>query len=202
MKKILCLAALLVFNHKAFSQFNTIKMIRKLPEIQVDSVHLVEDKEIYSAVIESGAFNNLENFASPLISMPVSQPLINSAYGNRIDPLTGKVKFHAGIDFKGSSDSVMAIMLGQVKKVAYSRGLGNYIEIAHGDFRTTYGHLLFVLVAENTKVDAGTVIGITGSTGKSTGDHLHFGLKYKGKVINPAPFLDLIYRTLELKARK
>lgn len=96
----------------------------------------------------------------------------------------------------------MAIMPGKVKKVAYSRGLGNYIEVEHGEFISIYGHLAFVMVREGLNIKAGSVIGITGSTGRSTGDHLHFAIKYKGKVINPTPFLDLIYHTLELNAQK
>ena len=201
MKKILLVAAFIAFKYEAYSQFNTIRRIKKLPEIQVDTVHRIENEENSSAVTESAAFDKLKKFAGPLVSMPVSQPFINSAYGNRRDPLTGKVSFHAGMDFKGSSDSVMAVMPGIVKKVAYSRGLGSYIEVAHGDFKTTYGHLAFIMVKENTTIKAGTVIGVTGSTGRSTGDHLHLALKYKGKVVNPAPFLDLIYSKLEMNAR-
>lgn len=200
MRKILWFAAFYAFKHEGFSQFNTIRMHRKLPEIHADTFHQVEE-ENPSAVIEPAKYLKLSKTADPLVSMPVPKPLINSAFGYRKDPFTGKVKFHAGIDFKGSSDSVLAIMPGEVKKVAYSPGLGNYIEVAHGDFKTIYGHLSFIFVGKNTKVEAGRLIGRTGSTGKSTGDHLHFGLKYKGKVINPEPFLDLIYRELEMNTR-
>lgn len=185
----------------SYSQFNTIKKIKTLPQIQIDTAN--EGEKVESSLpIDSLRFMAADKRPGAVVSMPLFRPIINSTYGNRMDPLTGKESFHQGIDFKGAADSVMVVMPGEVKKVAYSRGLGNYIEVEHGDFKTTYGHLSFVMVREKTKVNAGTVIGITGSTGRSTGDHLHFAIKHKGRSINPLPFLDIIYREVQTSTRK
>lgn len=203
--KVLSVVALLVIHCSASAQFNTIKKVKSLPQIQIDSAGektKVPGSLLLLGAIDSTRFKKVEKHRGAVVSMPLTRPIINSGFGNRIDPLTGKEKHHYGIDFKGVADSVMVVMPGQVKKVAYSRGLGNYIEVEHGDFKTTYGHLSFVMVREKTKIAAGTVIGITGSTGRSTGEHLHFAIKHKGRIIDPAPFLDIIYRTLELNARK
>jgi len=190
------------FHTLAFGQFNTIKKIKVLPQIQVDTASQKTKPANILLVADSLWSKPIPLQAGTIVSMPLSRPVINSNFGNRIDPLTGKENYHQGIDFKGSADTVMVIMPGKVTKVAYSRGLGNYIEVEHGEFKTTYGHLSFVMVREKTKVKAGDVIGITGSTGRSTGDHLHFAIKHQGKIINPMPFLDLIYKRLEFEARK
>ncbi|PRY09057.1 peptidase M23-like protein [Pontibacter ummariensis] len=92
-------------------------------------------------------------------------------------------------------------MPGKVSKVGYSKGLGNYIEVAHGAYRSVYGHLSTILVREEALVQAGTVLAITGSTGRSTGEHLHFSLKHGARVVDPTPYLDLIYREIA-KARR
>lgn len=203
--KLLLFIFVFGFHSVAYSQFNTVKKIKVLPQIQIDTVGertKLKNDLLVVENIDSSWHEPVPSLKSAIVSMPLSQPIINSKFGNRIDPLTGEESFHQGIDFKGSADSVMVIMPGEVKKVAHSRGLGNYIEVEHGEFKTTYGHLSFVMVREKTKLKAGDVIGITGSTGRSTGDHLHFGLKHRGRIINPTPFLDLIYKTLELEAKK
>jgi len=202
--KIISLVCLLSFPFMTFGQFNTVKKIKVLPLVLVDSHKQVNTPKAEDSVglINSTGFKVRAEPSHSIVSMPLSRLIINSNFGNRIDPLTGKEVFHQGVDFKSSSDSVMVIMQGEVKNVAYSPGLGNYIEVEHGNFRTTYGHLSFVMVREKMKVDAGSVIGITGSTGRSTGDHLHFSIKTNGRTIDPIPFLDIIYQTLELNARK
>lgn len=202
MKKIIYVVALMALNVRAYSQFNTIKAVKKLPRIEIDTVYNNPNQESQAQTLDPSVIKLIEKQTGALVSMPLSHPIINSNFGHRIDPLTGKEKFHYGIDFKGASDSVMVIMPGEVKKVAYSRGFGNYIEVEHGDFKTTYGHLSFVMVREKMKLNAGQVIGITGNTGRSTGDHLHFAIKHKGRNINPIPFLDLIYRSMELNAKR
>lgn len=200
MGKTFLLLAFLTLGTKGHSQFNTVKKNLNLSKVEVDTIDKVEEAPI--ALLDEcwqGKTDESKWKPGPAVSMPLSSPLINSAYGNRIDPLTGKVKFHHGIDFKGSADSVMVIMAGEVKEVAYSLGFGNYVEVQHGDFSTIYGHLSLVMIRDGIKVRAGTVIGLTGNTGRSTGDHLHFGLKHKGKTMDPTRFLDLIYNYKELK---
>ncbi|WP_181308803.1 M23 family metallopeptidase [Rufibacter sp. XAAS-G3-1] len=204
MRNPLFTAVLFCICTSAHGQFNTIKKIKVLPQIQMDTATVAKLPSSFIPGYEPENTVELNEAAKKviaLVSMPLSNPIINSYYGNRIDPISGKLKFHQGIDFKANSNSVMAVMPGKIRKVAYSRSLGNYIEVEHGDYRTIYGHLSFVLVREKQEVAAGAVIGITGTTGRSTGEHLHFSVKHKGKAIDPTPVLDLIYRSVELRAR-
>ena len=99
---------------------------------------------------------------------------------------------HRGIDLKGNNDYVYSIMPGMVVKTGKNKGLGNYVEVRHGDFTSIYGHLYSVLVNAKQAVEAGQPIGISGSTGRSTGEHLHFQMEYKDKTIDPKPILDYI----------
>ncbi|WP_190277639.1 M23 family metallopeptidase [Adhaeribacter rhizoryzae] len=195
----------MAFYTAVYGQFNTIKQVKNLPQVQVDAATARTGIVAITSPLQAIDSTRFKPVAGPTgtgVSMPLSRPVINSHFGYRVDPLTGKEKFHDGIDFRGYADSVMVIMPGEVNKVAYSRGLGNYIEVKHGDFQTTYGHLSLVMVREKMKLNAGIVIGITGSTGRSTGDHLHFAIRHRGQNIDPVPFLDIIYRTLKLQARK
>ncbi|WP_179222982.1 M23 family metallopeptidase [Pontibacter ummariensis] len=172
------------------------KKVKNLPFVQIDEP---------TDTVKWGKSDILVSthvIAHPLqVSLPLHSPIINSEYGHRIDPLTGKTAFHQGIDFKAKDGSVLSIMPGKVKKVGYSKGLGSYIEIEHGAYRSVYGHLSAILVRESMTVPAGAVIAITGSTGRSTGEHLHFAIKHNGRIVNPTPYLDLIYRKVENSSR-
>ena len=107
------------------------------------------------------------------LSLPIDSMVITSHYGKRKDPFTGKIANHRGIDLKGNNDYVYSIMPGMVVKTGKNKGLGNYVEVRHGDFTSIYGHLYSVLVNAKQAVEAGQTIGISGSTGRSTGEHLH-----------------------------
>ena len=126
------------------------------------------------------------------LSLPIDSMVITSHYGKRKDPFTGKTANHRGIDLKGNNDYVYSIMPGMVVKTGKNKGLGNYVEVRHGDFTSIYGHLYSVLVNAKQAVEAGQPIGISGSTGRSTGEHLHFQMEYKDKTIDPKPILDYI----------
>ncbi|MDR1592770.1 MAG: M23 family metallopeptidase [Prevotellaceae bacterium] len=125
-------------------------------------------------------------------SLPMDELKINSPYGYRTDPFTGKRKFHKGVDLNADFNYVYSVMPGKVIKSGRNRTLGEFIQIEHGEFRTTYGHLLQRLVAVKEAVEAGQPIGISGSSGRSTGEHLHFGMTYGGKSIDPIPILNYI----------
>jgi murein DD-endopeptidase MepM/ murein hydrolase activator NlpD len=83
-------------------------------------------------------------------------------------------------------------MPGRVIKSGKNRTLGEFVQVEHGEFVTTYGHLMQRLVAAKEMVEAGHPIGISGSTWRSTGEHLHFGMSYDGKSIDPTPILNYI----------
>jgi murein DD-endopeptidase MepM/ murein hydrolase activator NlpD len=124
-----------------------------------------------------------------LVCLPLKHLKINSDYGYRIHPLTGRYALHAGVDFKGRHDTVFAILNGRVEHVGYDDYLGINIRLAHGQVESVYGHLSQAFVSPIDSVSAGEPIGITGATGRVTGEHLHFSIYYRRKSINPIKFL-------------
>lgn len=124
-----------------------------------------------------------------LVCLPLKHLKINSAYGYRIHPLTGKYALHAGVDLKAHHDTVYAILSGLVKSTGYDNGLGMNIRLAHGAVESIYGHLSQIFVLTTDSVSAGEPIGITGATGQVTGEHLHFSICYRHQYINPIKFL-------------
>ncbi|WP_295648408.1 M23 family metallopeptidase [uncultured Mucilaginibacter sp.] len=124
-----------------------------------------------------------------LVCLPLKHLTINSGYGYRVHPLTGKYAMHYGIDFKARHDTVYAVLDGFVSSIGFDDGLGIHIRLSHGDFESVYGHLSKILVGPQDTVFAGEPIAITGATGRVTGEHLHFCICYKHKYINPIKFL-------------
>ncbi|OKS88166.1 M23 family metallopeptidase [Mucilaginibacter polytrichastri] len=124
-----------------------------------------------------------------LVCLPLKHLKINSDFGYRIHPLTGKSAMHLGVDLKARHDTVFAILDGLVKSTGYDTGLGINIRLAHGDIESVYGHLSQIWVVTQDSVSAGEPIGLTGATGHVTGEHLHFSICYRHKYINPIKFL-------------
>jgi len=123
---------------------------------------------------------------------PLSHIKINSPYGYRKDPFTGKRKFHNGIDLHARSAKVFAMMKGRVLMVGQDKVSGKYVTLQHGDFTVSYCHLSQTSVSQGMTVQPGDIVGITGNTGRSTGEHLHITCKFKGNFINPMLFLKQI----------
>ncbi|MFD1257734.1 M23 family metallopeptidase [Mucilaginibacter terrae] len=124
-----------------------------------------------------------------LVFLPLKHLKINSEYGYRIHPLTGKYAMHAGVDLNARHDTVYAILNGFVRSTGYDHGLSMNIRLAHGAVESIYGHLSQIFVIPADSVTAGEPIGITGATGFVTGEHLHFSICYKHQYINPIKFL-------------
>ena len=117
---------------------------------------------------------------------------INNEFGFRRNPFGGRsYEFHPGMDIDGErGDLVVAPGNGKVVKAAWTGGYGNMVEIDHGNGLTTrYGHLSKIEIAEGDTVTRGQLIGLIGSTGRSTGPHLHFELRLNDKPVNPRHFL-------------
>jgi murein DD-endopeptidase MepM/ murein hydrolase activator NlpD len=138
--------------------------------------------------------NNTDRYLALLQHLPLGRPIstkISSRYGARIDPLKHKKAFHAGVDFKGhTGDKVRSTGDGIVKRSVYNGGFGNCIILSHGNgYDTLYAHLSKRLVKRGEKVSRGQVIGLVGSTGRSTGSHLHYEVHYHNKTVNPMKFL-------------
>lgn len=119
------------------------------------------------------------------VSLPLKRVKVTSPFGMRKDPFTKKRIMHNGIDLHAQSDEVYAMFPGVVKKVGYDKRSGNYVTLQHGDYMVSYCHLSKVTVLIGTHVYAREVIGISGNTGRSTGEHLHITCKRNGKYINP-----------------
>src|SRR5207248_9903716 len=120
---------------------------------------------------------------------PASQPhgLLTGTFGGRSDPLTGEPGFHQGLDISTEKDQpVYATATGDVTSAAYTGNYGNLIQLDHGFGLTTrYGHLSAFAVKPDQHVRRGDVIGYVGSTGRSTGAHVHYEILANGKLINP-----------------
>jgi murein DD-endopeptidase MepM/ murein hydrolase activator NlpD len=131
--------------------------------------------------------------------VPVDGGQITSGFGYRSDPFTGGGAFHPGLDFRGAYGApIYAAAAGTVSFVGQIRGYGNVVEISHGNgLLTRYAHMSKTLAKVGQKVDAGAVIGKIGSTGRSTGPHLHFEVRINGGVVNPRPFLENAPHVLE-----
>ena len=158
----------------------------------------VLDKQLY---LQSTSFDEVvemcRNQDEMLRCIPAIQPVANkdlkrmaSGYGMRIDPIYGTRRFHEGMDFSAPTGTdVYATGDGVVVKMGWQTGYGNTIVIDHGfGYQTLYAHLKDFRTKKGKKVVRGEVIGGVGSTGKSSGPHLHYEVHLKGNVVNPVNY--------------
>jgi murein DD-endopeptidase MepM/ murein hydrolase activator NlpD len=131
--------------------------------------------------------------------IPAAGTHISSGFGYRTDPFAGSPAFHAGLDFKGPVGApIFAAARGRVAFVGQRQGYGNCVEVDHGNgLRTRYAHMSAFRTRVGQPVAAGQVIGAVGSTGRSTGPHLHFEVRLHDQPINPRPFLEVAPNVLE-----
>ncbi|MBQ1479432.1 M23 family metallopeptidase [Sphingomonas paucimobilis] len=122
---------------------------------------------------------------------PVEKLQFTSNFGIRSDPFRGTAAMHAGVDIPGPVGTpIYATADGIVDHAGWQGGYGNLVEINHGKgIATRYGHLSKVLVADGARVTRGQLIALMGSTGRSTGSHLHYEVRMDGHAVNPVPFL-------------
>ena len=140
--------------------------------------------------LSDAPFIGADGFCSPLGEGWRS--MVTSEFGYRKDPFTGQTKGHSGLDLgAGKGTSIRAALPGTVYVVRYSTsGYGYHVMVDHGGgFVTLYAHCSKILVTEGQTVDAGTVIAEVGSTGRSTGNHLHFEVRINGEKQNPRSYL-------------
>ena len=121
----------------------------------------------------------------PSITYPLKSIKVTSPYGYRCDPFTGKQSWHNGLDLRAKNEPAYAMMDGIVEKVGYDNRSGNYVTLRHVNYHVSYCHLSSVIVDKGERVFSGTIIGITGNSGRSTCSHLHLTCKKDGKSINP-----------------
>jgi murein DD-endopeptidase MepM/ murein hydrolase activator NlpD len=134
--------------------------------------------------------SNLSDTVMGIACLPLQQLRLTSGFGWRIHPITGKFQFHKGVDLAARHDTVVSILDGVISQIGYNRLIGNYILISHpGDVESLYGHLSVIAALPGEQVTAGQSIGVTGATGRVTGEHLHFSIKYRGRELSPLAFL-------------
>lgn len=122
---------------------------------------------------------------------PVEKLILTSNFGVRSDPFNRAARMHKGIDIPGPIGTpIHATADGIISRAGWASGYGNLVQISHGSgMETRYGHMSKLLVAENSYVKRGQIIGLMGSTGRSTGSHLHYEVRVDGAAINPLPFV-------------
>jgi murein DD-endopeptidase MepM/ murein hydrolase activator NlpD len=136
------------------------------------------------------ARRTLRRAAAP-IAWPYEDVDISSPYGFRIHPTLQTVKMHRGLDFpRGLGTPVLSLADGTVQKVMYDGVYGNVVFVDHeGGWQSVYAHLSEITVLPDEAVEAGALVGLTGSTGRSTGSHLHLGVLVDGRSVDPLYFI-------------
>jgi murein DD-endopeptidase MepM/ murein hydrolase activator NlpD len=171
------------------------------PEIPLQNVQVegIADKSFSTAFLRASAvLGQLDTLLSAMHHLPLAMPVSGSqfertsGFGARVDPFTGQYAFHSGVDFAGPWGSVIqSTAPGRVIYAGERGGYGNMVEIDHGfGIHTRYGHLSTILVAVGANVPAGAPIGKLGSTGRSTGPHVHYEVWYDNVVRNPSTFIE------------
>ena len=162
----------------SFSANSSVDSIMKnLPQQKTDSVDNKQKQWISSY---------------PSITYPLKSIKVTSPYGYRRDPITGKQSWHNGLDLRAKNEPAYAMMEGIVEKIGYDSRSGNYVTLKHGNYHVSYCHLSSVIVGKGERVFSGTIVGVTGNTGRSTGCHLHLTCKKDGKSVNPISLIKLM----------
>ena len=151
----------------------------------------MEDRDQKLSVLESLLMSRSLSERVMPSGRPVEDGWLSSRYGKRNDPFTGKQDFHKGLDFAGKKGSeVVAVGDGVVSWAGKKSGYGQLIEINHGNgYSTRYGHNQSHMVKVGDTVKKGQQIALMGSTGRSTGPHVHFEVLRNGKKVNPSGFI-------------
>lgn len=180
-------------------EYKTISLTQPIKEkskiIQRDTIRLRDTIFLTSQnkiVKDPEHFNN-----EPLIKnvySPLSKLEITSNYGMRFHPIKKRWIFHSGVDLGANNDTVRSVIDGTVHSSGYNSGLGYYVKVQSGNYVITYGHLSQYFCLEEMNILAGQPIGITGNTGLSTGEHLHFSVHQNGNSLDPIDFLKSLIR--------
>ena len=171
------------------------------PEIPLQAVHIdgISDQSFSDAYLRASAvLGQMDTLLSAMHHLPLATPVMGpqfertSGFGARLDPFTGQYAFHPGVDFAGPWGSLIeSTAPGTVIYAGQRGGYGNMVEIDHGfGLHTRYGHLSTILVRVGANIPAGTPIGKLGSTGRSTGPHVHYEVWYDDRVRNPSTFIE------------
>ena len=173
------------------------------PELPLQSLQLdgINDSAFQDAYLRASAvLEQMDELLTGMQHIPLTTPVFGSqfertsGFGARIDPFTGRYSFHPGVDFAGPWGAAIAATAPGTIVFAGNTGAdsyGNMVEIDHGfGIHTRYGHLSSILVQVGAKVNKGAIVGKLGSTGRSTGPHVHYEVWYDGVVRNPSKFIE------------
>ena len=154
-------------------------------------ISIEKDVPLFVNVKDSLLFNLISQRMN--VCLPLDFLKLNSAFGYRKDPVSRCAAFHDGIDLECNHARVYAMLPSIIKEVHFgNRGYGNYVVLEHGIFECLYGHLDRITVRVGDAVSAGTIVGISGNTGKSTGPHLHIRIRKGEKSVDPNVFVDYL----------
>ena len=150
-------------------------------------------KKLDTVGVSAGGITTPQSAVSVPSIAPVQGFRLTSAYGMREHPVLGGERMHKGLDLAVPAGTpVLAPADGVVEKASWFSSYGNFIEIAHGgNMETRYGHLSGYNVVEGQQVHKGDVIGYVGSTGRSTGPHLHYEVRVDGQAVDPSPYMQM-----------
>ncbi len=151
----------------------------------------IEDREQQLGVLETLLADQKMQRDVFLAGRPVKKGWMSSGFGQRIDPITGRQAWHNGVDFAGKDGAdVIAVAAGVVVYSGPRSGYGKMVEINHGSgYSTRYGHHKALTVKAGDIVRKGEVIGLMGSSGRSTGPHVHFEVFKNGRIVDPASYI-------------
>jgi murein DD-endopeptidase MepM/ murein hydrolase activator NlpD len=151
------------------------------------------DRQLYSVKVER---LEIDQLTRSLVSIPVRRPIagegeIMSGFGVRIDPFLSRPAMHTGLDFRANvGDPILVTANGTVTTAGWTGGYGKMVEVDHGNgFSTRYGHMSEIDVKVGQQVKLGQSLGKVGTTGRSTGPHLHYETRIDGEAVDPQRFL-------------
>jgi murein DD-endopeptidase MepM/ murein hydrolase activator NlpD len=155
------------------------------------------DPDTFRSAVElvTSEVENLATLRRTATSLPLARPIANAAvtskFGARLDPFLGRPALHTGVDFRAAPGfPIRSTAAGTVVTAAFTGGYGNMVEIDHGNGLTTrYAHLSLILVHAGEVIPAGTIVGRAGSTGRSTGPHVHYEIRVDGEAIDPMQYI-------------
>jgi murein DD-endopeptidase MepM/ murein hydrolase activator NlpD len=160
-------------------------------EVAAEAAEEAAIEQLLASLVVPGSATATVPAGDAFLSWPIPSAPITSPFGPRLDPVTGLASFHPGIDFGATMGTpIHAAADGTVVYAGPESGYGNFTCVSHGgDIATCYAHQSVILVTLGEQVSRGQVIGLVGSTGYSTGPHLHFEVRIDGKVADPMPWL-------------
>ncbi|MBO9575884.1 MAG: M23 family metallopeptidase [Sphingobium sp.] len=169
------------------------------PALAADAANDAQFSSLFSAWVKmnNGSVVGDDSADESRGAIPSRQPIddisrLSSNYGTRSDPFNGHARMHQGVDLPGALGTpVYATADGVVSRAEWASGYGNLVEINHGNgMETRYGHLSRLIAQPNERVKRGQLIGLMGSTGRSTGSHLHYEVRIAGNAVNPLPYIE------------